>query len=87
MSKVTSIFSSSYYKQKWQEAEEQYAKDVQLAGVKSTGDGNSDVEFLSDRLKALRENIDYYKSEYEKAYNSENGNSKYKRMKTSMWGY
>lgn len=86
MAKVENIFSSAYYLQKWTEAEEKYAEEVNLAGVKSTKDGNSDIEFVTDRLKALKDNIEYYKKLYEKAYDSENNIKPNKRLLNAFWG-
>lgn len=86
MSMVQNVFGSTYYLQKWQEAETEYANAEDLEAVKYAGEGNSKVEFLSDKLKAIRDRIDYYKSKYEDAYKIENGGNKYSRLKTTMWG-
>ena len=86
MTMVQTVFSSAYYLTKWQEAETEYANAEDLEAVKYAGEGNSKVEFLSDKLKAIRDRIDYYKSKYEYAYKIENGGNKYNRLKTTMWG-
>jgi hypothetical protein len=86
MSMVQTVFSSAYYLTKWQEAETEYANAEDLEAVKYAGEGSSKVEFLSDKLKAIRDRIDYYKSKYEEAYKIENGGNKYSRLKTTMWG-
>lgn len=86
MTMVQTVFSSAYYLTKWQEAETEYANAEDLEAVKYAGEGNSKVEFLSDKLKAIRDRIDYYKSKYEDAYKIENGGNKYNRLKTTMWG-
>ncbi len=86
MTMVQTVFGSAYYLVKWQEAEEEYANAEDLEAVKYAGEGNSKVEFLSDKLTAIQKRIDYYKSKYEEAYKIENGGSKYGRLKTTMWG-
>lgn len=86
MTMVQTVFSSAYYLTKWQEAETEYANAEDLEAVKYAGEGTSKVEFLSDKLKAIRDRIDYYKSKYEEAYKIENGGNKYNRLKTTMWG-
>lgn len=86
MTMVQTVFSSAYYLTKWQEAETEYANAEDLEAVKYAGEGSSKVEFLSDKLKAIRDRIDYYKSKYEDAYKIENGGNKYNRLKTTMWG-
>lgn len=86
MSQVQTIFTSAYYLQKWKEAEEEYAIATDLEAVKYAGAGTERVEFLSDKLDAIRKRIEYYKDKYNEAYAVENSGSKYKRMKTYMWG-
>ncbi len=75
MSKICTAKTASQYLVLWREVEAKIEDEINLTAVKQAENGVDTLEFISDRLKGLRDLAEYYKLKYEQAYACENNNN------------